>query len=131
MENTMIGWEVIISVLVTLVLAFQTAIWRRLDKMDRKIEEKLDRVECEKQIVNCEKIWCARVSKDLDALHQRLREMREESIGCRNEIKDYVKTMHEGIVDNLEQLWAAHRNHSHGNLVKNRNTISLIEGESN
>ena len=110
-----VRWEVVISILVTLVLAFQTAIWRRLDKMDRRIDEKLDRVECEKQIVNCEKLWCSRVQKDLDTLHQRLREMREEAVTYRNEIKEYVKSMHEGLVDNMEQLWIAHRSHSHSN----------------
>jgi|GEM_PF-2002959 len=126
MENQLLHWEVVISVLVTLVLAFQTAIWRRLDKMDKKIDGKLDRAECEKQIINCEKIWCNRISKDLDMLHQRLRDMREESINCRNEIRDYVKSVHEGLVDNVEQLWIAHRSHSHSNLCTD-NQIPLAK----
>lgn len=113
MENQMFHWEVVISVLITLVLAFQTAIWRRLDKLDKRIDEKLDRIECEKQIINCEKIWCSRIQKDLNALHGRIREMKEETNGARNELRDYIKDMHEGLVENIEQLWTTHRNHSH------------------
>lgn len=111
-----VNWEVVISILVTLVLAFQTAIWRRLDKMDKQIEMKLDRVDCEKQIMNCEKIWCSRTQKDLDALHSKLREMKEESNAFRNEFREYVKDMHESLVESMEQLWRSHRTHSHTSL---------------
>lgn len=125
-----VEWEVIISVLVTLVLAFQTAIWRRLDKMEKSIENKLDRSEYEKQVITYERIWCSQVQKDLNALHQRIREMREESVTSRNEFREYIKAMHEGLVDNLEQLWTAHRSHSHGSST-HMNRISLIDGGSN
>lgn len=129
MENAVIGWEVIISVLTTLILALQTAIWRRLDKMEKQIEKKLDRTECEKQISACERVWCDRVMKDLDALHQKLREMREESNISRAEFKEYIKDMHEGLVENMEHLWQAHRSHSHTSLEKDSQiTLSRLMG---
>lgn len=130
MTSGAIEWEFVISVLVTLVLAFQTAIWRRLDKMDKRIDDKMDRIDSEKQITNVEKIWCTRVERDLNALHQRIREMREESVNSRNEIREYIKAMHEGLVDNLEQLWTAHRSHSHGSST-HMSRVSLIDGGSN
>jgi len=118
-----IHWEVVISVLVTLVLAVQTALWRRLDKMDKRIDGKLDKIECEKQIINCEKLWCSRVQKDLDVLHARIMEMKEESTVARNELREYIKDMHEGLVENIEQLWHAHRNHSHTNMPSDTRVI--------